>query len=226
MAGFKISGALALLVFVSVVPGMGAAGTAQAASGACPAPAADYGRDALSINLPPAATYRVWSHMMVPSAAASTFMLQIDSNQCYNMGGGTLITPNTWTWVDYADGNAAAPVDITNLAAGTHSLTLIGAAPGVTVDDILFATDTTCVPTGNGSNCSASATASPTSSATAGTTSGGGGKSDTVVASAAKKLSVNWPLAVGALILVAGGGAWLWRRHRLQYTPQQPSVMK
>lgn len=186
-------------------------GTASAANGACPAPAADYGKDTVSINLPPSSTYRVWSHLLAPSANADSFMMQLDSSQCFSVGGGTQITPNTWTWVDYSDGNTATPIDLANLAPGSHTLTLVGSSAGVTVDDIIFATDPTCVPTGNGNNCVAAAAGSPSMSPSS---SSSGSSTTAVQGTTTKAKGVNWALTAGIGLVVLGlaGGLWYLKR--------------
>src|SRR5580700_9656801 len=104
--------------------------TAPAASAACSPPATTYGTDTLSVSAPVATTYDVWVRMQVPSAADSSVMLQVDGGTCYNVGGGSAITPNTWTWVNYQNGSTAQVMQ-TSLTAGAHSLEFIGTDPGV-----------------------------------------------------------------------------------------------
>ena len=143
------------------------------------------------------------------------------------------MTPNTWTWIDYSDGNTSTRVTLSNLAAGAHTLTLLGSATGVTLDDIVFTTDPSCVPTGSGSNCNASSTTSasvaasispsPGAAATAATgKQGANGLACTsgyvMTAGKCKPRGLN-PLAVAGgtgLVLVLGGAAgWYWWRKRL-----------
>jgi hypothetical protein len=59
---------------------------------------------------------------------------------------------NTWTWVDYQNGNTSSKINV-SLTAGTHTLTMAGREAGVEVDRIEAVADTTCVPTGTGDNC-------------------------------------------------------------------------
>lgn len=190
-----------------------AVGNALAASGTCPAPPADYGKDTITVNVRTAGSYRVWSHLMVPSSSANMYALQVDSSQCFVVGGGSSLSANNWTWVDYADGNRAAPVDLANLAVGSHTFALMGLASGVKVDGILLASDKSCVPTGNGSNCnSASAIVSSSDSA-----------SMSVAPSAkevinGKSKGFNWMGAaiIGAIVLgLVGAGLFYAQRKRL-----------
>ena len=125
----------------------------QVASAACSALPTTYGTDTMTINSPVAATYRVWSRIMVPDTTNTSFLMQVDQTYCnVSVGGGTAIPANTWTWVDYQNGSTTSTVDM-SLATGTHTMVLAGSFPGVEVDRLIFATDTSCIPTGTGDNC-------------------------------------------------------------------------
>lgn len=96
---------------------------------------------------------------MVPDTTNKSYLLEVDGGSCYNVGGAT-ITANTWTWVDYQGGSSANKVQ-QSLSQGSHTLKLIGNAPGVKVDRVVAVSDTTCVPTGTGDNCNVPSDTTP-----------------------------------------------------------------
>jgi len=142
-----LSAAAGVLAAASFVPFGG-----RAFAAACTAPTVDYGKATTSLTVPASASYRIWTRIMVPDTTNTSYLLQVDGATCYNVGGGSSIPANTWTWVDYQGGNTASKVQ-QSLTQGAHSLVLIGNAPGVKVDRIVAVSDTTCVPTGLGDNC-------------------------------------------------------------------------
>jgi hypothetical protein len=89
----------------------------------------------------------------------------IDGGCAIDVGDGSAIPANIWTWVDYQNGNTATPITI-SMTAGTHTVKLVQNASGVGVARILFNQDASCVPTGTGDNCSYSPTATPVPNAT------------------------------------------------------------
>ena len=205
-----------------------AAGIAFADSGGCSAPTADYGKDATTVSISTAGNYRIWSHLQAPNASAASYMLQVDSSSCFSVGGGSAIAPDTWTWVGYTNGDPTK-LTLANLAAGAHSLTLIGTAAGGRVDDILLTTDSSCIPVSDGSNCNtgASSVAVATPGASTGPraeTAGSGGGTQPGCSSAKNKNSaackskdIVWPvvMVLGLAAVAAGGGGWyLWRTRR------------
>lgn len=125
--------------------------TAPVAAAACPAPATDLGTLTLTVNVPAEATYTIWSRMMAPDATNNAINLQIDSADCFNVGGGGL-TANAWKWVNYADGSTTTNVRKT-LTAGSHTLKYIGTKAGVSLDRVIVTSDPTCTPTDLGNNC-------------------------------------------------------------------------
>jgi fibronectin type 3 domain-containing protein len=138
---------------------------AAAALDSCTPPATTYGTLTFSpansnpISLTSTGPYNVWVRVQVPSTSSSALLLNIDGasgSSCYNISGSNL-TPNTWTWVDYYDGSASNLIQPT-LTASDHSLVITGTQSGVSVDRIEFLSDTSCVPTGNGDNCTTAAT--------------------------------------------------------------------
>lgn len=137
---------------------------------ACTPPATDYGRVTTSANVPSAATYRVWTRMQIPSSTNSTYLLELDGNKCYTVGGAG-ISANVWTWVSFQNGNQSSRIDVP-LTAGAHSMKMIGDKPGVKVDRVVFVSDPNCIPTGLGDNCNVpDDTTAPTTNLTAPTAS-------------------------------------------------------
>lgn len=134
----------------------------KALAAACTAPSTDYGTATASVTIPATATYRVWTRLKVPDATNNNYLLELDGNKCYTVGGGS-IAANTWTWVAYQNGSASSKIDV-SLSQGNHTYKLIGNKPGVLVDRLVFTSDLNCVPTtASGSECNAPAdTASPT----------------------------------------------------------------
>jgi len=103
-------------------------------------------------------TYRVWSRMLVPDSTNNSFFIKFNSDCPIKVGDSSSIPSNTWTWVDYKDGNTGSKIDVT-LPPGDHVLTLIGNEDGVGVDKVLMTQNPTCVPTGmSGDNCPAEVT--------------------------------------------------------------------
>jgi hypothetical protein len=89
------------------------------------------------------------------SSANNSYSLEIDNTTCYGNIGDATIPANTWTWLDYKDGNTSSKT-IATLSAGTHSFKAIGREPGVQLDKILFVLDPLCTPINDGQNCTAS----------------------------------------------------------------------
>lgn len=138
-----------LLVVVSVFAAAVTFGGRPALAAAC-VQNTDYGQASGSVNLPGAATYRVWSRIMVPDTTNNTYLLQINDN-CFTVGGGNLPV-NTWVWVAHQNGDVNAKVSL-SLPAGQVAYKALGNKPGVKLDRVVFTSDVNCTPTGDGSNC-------------------------------------------------------------------------
>lgn len=138
--------------------------TPRSVSAACPAPEDDYGSVTMTVNVTSPDTYRVWSRIMAPDSASNSYLLEVDGGTCLTIGDSS-IPANTWTWVDYQNGNTSSKADIT-LSAGSHTLKAIGREPDVKLDRILLLSDESCVPAGTGDNCAAD-TSPPTAGITA-----------------------------------------------------------
>jgi chitodextrinase len=136
------------------------------ASAACSVPNTSFGQSTSTISVGSAGTYRIWSRIMAPDSANNSYSLEIDGGTCYTVGDSA-IAANTWTWVDYQNGTAASKISL-NLSAGSHTFKLIGREANVKVDRVLALTDTACIPSGMGGNCSTNAdTTAPTVNLTA-----------------------------------------------------------
>lgn len=135
------------------------------AAAACVAPSANYGSATLKLAIPSQGTYRIWTRMQSPAAASNSFMMEVDSNSCYVVGGTTLPV-NAWAWVNHQNGSAASTITAP-LSAGTHTIKVIGTQPNIMIDRILAVADQACVPVNLGDNCMATAdTTAPTVSIT------------------------------------------------------------
>lgn len=138
------------------------------ASAAC-TPATDYGTVTLTVNISTAASYRIWSRIMPPDTTNNSYSLEIDNGSCIVVGNNAALPANTWTWVDYRDGNTASKIDVT-LAAGAHTIKLIGTEPSVAVDRLIFTSDTSSAacnpPSGTGDSCVSSGSGGDTTAPT------------------------------------------------------------
>jgi chitodextrinase len=88
---------------------------------------------------------------MTPNATNNSYSLEIGGNKCFVVGGKS-VTANSWTWVDYQNGNTASKIEL-DLSKGSHSLRFIGRQADVRLDRVIATSDLGCVPTGNGANC-------------------------------------------------------------------------
>ncbi len=126
-------------------------------------PSTSYGSATMSLNVPADGVYHAWSRLMAPDTTNNSYILQID-NDCPILIGNAVLAANSWTWVDYQNGNSASKTDVT-LKAGAHSVKLIGNEPNVGLDRVMFLSDT-CVPTATGDNCLTPPPAPPTATLT------------------------------------------------------------
>ena len=132
-------------------PGGGGGNPTPPPSGPCSAPTADLGTDTLSVNIPSDGQYTVWTRMIAASASANDINLEIDGNNCFDVGGGSFAA-TTWAddssnWVNYANGTASTPI-LADLTAGDHTFKYIGTADGVGVDKMIVTSDMGFAPTG------------------------------------------------------------------------------
>jgi len=176
--------AFVLFAFVISYACFGYAPAAHAAAGACTAPATDYGTVTATVTIPADGTYYIWSRMAADSSADSSYLLQVDTSNCFTVGtSGTKSVPvysagattyfanNSTNWLDTTTAGAAVSVSMT---AGSHTITMIGNAPNLVLDRLIFTQDSSCTPSGTGDNCADSTAPSVSMSAPAsGTTISG-----------------------------------------------------
>jgi len=94
------------------------------------------------------------------SVGSGKVQMQVDQSYCNILIGQNGALPaNQFTWVDYG-ASTTSKINV-SLAAGTHNVIVAGVDPGVGVDKVMFLTDTTCIPTGFGTNCGPAPTATP-----------------------------------------------------------------
>lgn len=148
---------LVLAFFVASALGGGAAVIVpqKALAAPCTMPSTDYGVATMNVNIPSTGSYRIWSRMVTPNATDNSYLLEINNN-CYVVGDGTFNQTN-WNanasnWVDYQNGTVSNKIT-PSLPAGNHTVRLIGNAPNVQLDRVIFTSDTSCIPTGTGDNC-------------------------------------------------------------------------
>lgn len=105
-----------------------------------------------TVSAQTAGTYYLWSRLKAPDATNNSFYLQVDGSCAMNVGDNANIPANTWTWVNYQDGNPGIASSV-NLTAGTHQIVVTARESAVGIDRVEMLTDQTCVPTGTGGNC-------------------------------------------------------------------------
>lgn len=139
------------------------ANSAEAAISAlnsCSVPvSSSYGRITSMVNVPIAGQHTLWVRIMAPDQTNNSVGVGIGSECPRIMGDNTSIPSNSWTWVNYADGNTSS-VSQLNLPAGSQTITILGNEATVKIDKILLLNDN-CVPIGFGDNCTTDIDATP-----------------------------------------------------------------
>jgi hypothetical protein len=154
---------LLLLILTSMVTSAAfvAQRSSQVLAAACTQPATDYGQVSnISVSIDTVGTYRIWTRMVAPDTSNNTYLLEVDGNTCFNVGGSSVPTyaggsttrfaNNSTNWIATTSTGSAVSL---NLAVGTHTIKLIGNAPGVMLDRLIVTSDLACTPTGTGDNC-------------------------------------------------------------------------
>ena len=110
----------------------------------------NFGTITSTVDVPTNGTYKVWARMSTPDSNNNAVQVQIDDGSIAKLGDAA-IPANTWTWIDYKNGdkNNKATYD---LSAGSHEIKLTGIESSVKIDRIIL-TDETCQPTDTGENC-------------------------------------------------------------------------
>ncbi len=151
---------------------------------ACSVPSQNFGIATNTLSVQSAGTYRVWTRMAAPDTTNNTYMLEIDGNTCYTVGGSGVpvyqsgssshFVNNSSNWIGKT--TSGSFIDVT-LSAGAHVVKMIGIDDGVIIDRVVASSDLSCVPTGVGQNCANPVDTTPPvvsfSSATASTTTAG-----------------------------------------------------
>lgn len=125
-------------------------------STSCSAPANPIGSAVYTINAASSGPYKAWVRIMAPDTTNNSLYLTSGTTCNAVLGDTTNIPAKTWTWVN---SNPTATVSV-NLISGNNTVTVYGRENGVLLDKILFI-NTTCVPTGNGDNCTQASDTTP-----------------------------------------------------------------
>lgn len=133
----------------------------KALAAACNIPSTNYGTDTLTLNIPSSGTYYLWIEMQSPVSSSNSIEAQLNDSTCFNVGGNSNMPLNSWNWINYQEGSTSNIMS-TQLSAGTNSLKLIGIQPGVMVNTVELLSDSSCVPSGSGSNCAPTNVSPPT----------------------------------------------------------------
>ncbi len=159
LSRLKHAGAVLLFVFGLVLTTI--TPSTPVAAAACVPPATDYGTVSnLSVNITTPGTYRIWTRMAAANSSNNTYLLEVDNNTCFTVGGNTVPTYASGATTHFTSGinnwinqtSTGSTVSMT-LGVGTHTFELIGNAAGVVVDRLIVTASTTCVPSGTGDNC-------------------------------------------------------------------------
>ncbi len=117
----------------------------------------NYGTATLTVQITEPGEYIVWSRLYAPSASSQGYQLGISTN-CWQVGG-TSLPASSWTWVSWHGGATTQKVTHTFSTTGSHEVKLIGVAPNIHIDKLIFigvnevCSDGTKEPTGTGENC-------------------------------------------------------------------------
>lgn len=104
------------------------------------------------VSLPATGKHFIWSRVRPADSAGRAYLLQIDGH-CAIEVGGTGLTSDAWTWVNWRDGRLDVPVAIDKLTAGQHTVRIFGADPNVGLDRLLLTTDGNCRPQAADDTC-------------------------------------------------------------------------
>lgn len=102
-------------------------------------------------DLPVTGRYNIWTRLQVPDASNNQYRLQVNGNQCFEVGGSS-IQAGQWQWVSFQDGDLSHKVVYDFQKTTGNSLELIGSNPGVKIDRVLLV-KSDCIPVGLGENC-------------------------------------------------------------------------
>ncbi len=132
----------------------------------------DKGVATSTVSVAGAASYRLWSRIKAPDTTNNSYVFQLDNCAPVTVGDATSIAASQWIWVDYQSANTATKTNL-DVTQGTHTVRMAGREAGVQLDKIMLIADG-CIPTGTGSNCTATTvdTTPPTGVSVAAPTNG------------------------------------------------------
>lgn len=201
-------------------------GSASAAAGACTPPTTDYGKVTnIPIDVTATGNYRIWVRIQT-SATSDNFLLQLDSSDCFNVGGsGTAAAgAGNWQWVDFGTTGTKNEKNFTSI--GQHTLTMYGTGEGLLVDRVIFTLinpggTISCIKPDNfvdpadgtvGGNCASAVNVAPTVSITASPPGGTAPLTTTVTANPTDidGTITSVELFNGSTSLGVKNSAWTW----------------
>lgn len=125
--------------------------TAGSTTQSCSSP--NYGSVAAqAVSIPATGRYVVWSRITGYGDSSNSYWLQIDNGCPIDVGDQNGMGSNYWVWLNYRNGSPSYVI-YSYLSAGQHVVRLFNREGHVFVDRVIFTTDTSCVPSGTGSNC-------------------------------------------------------------------------
>ena len=124
----------------------------ERAAAACGALPTKLGTATFKVNAPSDGGYRFWAHTYSPSTGNDAFYMQVDQAYCQIAVGDEGIAAGQFAWIDYQNGNTSEKINL-SLSAGEHTFTVAGLDPSVGIDKIILTLDASCVPAGDGANC-------------------------------------------------------------------------
>lgn len=178
----KVLTLVAALAIIVTTLAISYARPGDTAAAACTALATTYGSTTNTVTVPATGTYHVYLRVKTSDSTVNSVGMQIDQTNCNMTAGGTSLSANTWTWVDWQGGNRSSLMNV-SLAAGSHSFVIAGKGTGLQVDRVILSQDSACVPSGTGDNCTtvtATPVAVPVVSLSSSTTSTTVGKTATL----------------------------------------------
>jgi glucose/arabinose dehydrogenase len=128
------------------------------------------GSGTLNFTIPSgeAGNYTLWTRLNYPNGEGNSYWAQFDNDTSKQFLVGNENDFGNWHWVNWQNGDTNNKISV-NLAAGNHTLKLIGREGAAKIDKILLTTSTVFVPSGNGDsveNCTNVSNQAPTASIT------------------------------------------------------------
>ena len=95
--------------------------------------------------------YNIWTRVQISDADNNQFLLEVNGNDCFVVGGSTLST-GVWQWVSYYDGNVSNRISYEFSNSKNNTIKLYGKDRGVKIDRVLIVKGD-CIPVDLGNNC-------------------------------------------------------------------------